>query len=108
MGSAAPDTWYGDALDGSIALSSTDWLALRYQRGSRAAARWRLDAEYMRGCDDLYDAVEGEIVVGPDRLWARSTRAGWEVHHGPFGQALTDATGKIKVFGDSIFVFAAD
>ncbi|MBZ0233689.1 MAG: hypothetical protein K8M05_15285, partial [Deltaproteobacteria bacterium] len=107
-GTDAPDTWFGAALDGSVALSATDWLALRYVSGSRMSAKWDLDVEYQRGCAASYGLVEGKLVVGPERLWARSTEAGWELHHGPVGAPLTDPTGKIKAFGDGPFVFAAN
>jgi hypothetical protein len=61
----------------------------------------------MRGCEDLRD-VEGSIAVGPNQHWARSTENGWELQHGPLGAPLTDATGKIKAFGDSFFVFTRE
>jgi hypothetical protein len=108
-GSAAAEEWMEDPLDGVVALSPTDWLAVRYRAGSRMNAAWGADVDYMSGCGST-PAVDsyGAFVVGPNQLWARATQAGFELNHGPHGTPLTDATGKIKAFGDSFFVFAAD
>ncbi|HUQ03572.1 MAG TPA: hypothetical protein VM261_13835 [Kofleriaceae bacterium] len=107
-GTDAPETWYDAPLDGSVALSATDWLALRYQAGSRMRAKWGVDVTYRRGCSDGFGVVEGTINLGPNQLWSRSVDTGWELQHGALGTPLTDATGKIKTFGDTLFVFAAD
>jgi hypothetical protein len=104
---AEPETFYGDALDGSIAFSPTDWIALRYERGTRMSAKWGPTLEYMRGCEGVEDA--NPAALGPTPLWARATEDGFELQLGPFGgAALTDATGKVKAFGDELFTFAVE
>lgn len=108
-GTAAAEEWFEEPIDGAVALSPTDWLAVRYRVGSRMSAGWGIDVDYLRGCGSTPDVDSYKsFVLGPNQLWARSTDGGWELQHGPVGAPLTDATGKIKVFGDSFFVFAVD
>lgn len=106
-GGAESETYYGSALDGTVAYSATDWIALRYERGTRMSAKWGPTVEYMRGCEPVEDV--NAYVPGPSPLWARATEAGFELQLGPFGgAALTDASGKVKAFGDELFAFTVE
>lgn len=106
-GSDPPDTFYGDAPDAIVTLGPSDWLAVTYRAGSRMTAKWHADVTYYRGCSEASD-LEGSIRLGPDLFWAVSTDAGWQLQYGPAKGGLSDATGKIRAFGDGPLVWTSE